>query len=53
LELIKEGQLYFNPIQKYRDDGTDWRGDKNEGIILIDPCKTSIKNSEEKIVLLI
>lgn len=48
LELIKEGQLYFNPIQKYRDDGTDWRGDKNEGIIPIDPCKISIKNSEGK-----
>lgn len=48
LELIKEGHLYFNPIQKYRDDGTDWRGDKNEGTIPIDPCKISIKNSEGK-----
>ncbi|GEM_PF-1292850 len=48
LELIKEGRLYFNPIKKYRDDGTDWRGDKNEGIRPINPCEISIKDNEGK-----
>lgn len=48
LESLKDGQLYFNPIQKYRNDVTDWRGDRNEGVIPIDPSKISIKNEEGK-----
>lgn len=46
LQSIKEGKLYFNPIQKYRDDGTDFRGDKNEGEVPIDPVKISIKDQD-------
>lgn len=48
MESIKNGQLYFNPIQRYRDDGTDFRGDRNEGVIPIDPSKISIRNIEGK-----
>ena len=44
LESIKNGNLYFNPIEKYRTDGTDFRGDKNEGIMPIDPSKISIRD---------
>jgi len=46
LESLKKGLLYFNPIQKYRDDGTDFRGDPNEGVIPIDPSRISIKDSK-------
>lgn len=48
LELLKEGCLYSNPIQKYRNDGTVFRGDKNEGIVPIDPSKISIKDKDGK-----
>ena len=37
LEALKAGLLYFNPVSKYRGDGTTFRGDKNEGKIPIDP----------------
>ena len=30
LEQLKEGNIFFNAIQTYRDDGTDYRGDKME-----------------------
>jgi hypothetical protein len=42
------GNLYFNPIQKYRNDGTVFRGDKYEGMIPIDPQKISIRNADGK-----
>lgn len=44
LESLQKGQLYFNPIQKYRNDGTYFRGDANEGIVPIDQTKIHIKD---------
>lgn len=49
LESLKDGQLYFNPIQKFRKDGTSYRGDAMEGAIPIDPSKISIINSGQQI----
>lgn len=46
LEQLKEGNIFFNAIQTYRDDGTDYRGDKMEGRIPIDPTKIKIYDEE-------
>lgn len=37
INLLKEGKIFFNQIYKYRNDGTDYRGDSMEGIIPLDP----------------
>ncbi|TWH82561.1 hypothetical protein [Sedimentibacter saalensis] len=37
LEMLSNGTLYLNPISKYRNDTTYFRGDKNEGVIPINP----------------
>ena len=37
LESLKAGNLFFNPISKFRNDGTLFRGDENEGKIPINP----------------
>jgi len=37
LKMLRDGILYFNPICKYRNDGTDYRGDKLEGHKPINP----------------
>ena len=42
LESIKRGYLFFNPISKYRDDTSAFRGDKFEGMVPIDPSTMSI-----------
>lgn len=41
LEKLKEGNIYFNSIRYYRNDGTNFRGDPLEGKCPIDP--TSIR----------
>ena len=42
LEQLKNGRMFFNSIKNYRNDGTDYRGDKLEGVKLLDPGKISI-----------
>lgn len=42
LEQLQKGDIFFNAIQTYRDDGTDYRGDAMEGRISIDPTKIEI-----------
>lgn len=37
LETLKNGEIYFSAIKKYRNDGTAYRGDKMEGKIPINP----------------
>ena len=37
LEQLKSGNIFFNSIQTYRNDGTDYRGDYMEGKIPINP----------------
>lgn len=37
LESLKQGYIYFNPIKKFRNDGTAFRGDPLEGKVPIDP----------------
>lgn len=36
LEPIKNGVFYFRPVQSFRDDPTEHRGDANEGITYLD-----------------
>lgn len=42
LEQLLNGEIFFNNIQYYRDDGTDFRGDSMEGRVPIDPTKIQI-----------
>ncbi|MNI80568.1 hypothetical protein D3C73_1371050 [compost metagenome] len=35
--MLSDGYVYFNPISRYRNDTSNYRGDKNEGKIPIDP----------------
>lgn len=42
LEQLLNGEIFFNSIQHYRDDGTDYRGDPLEGGIPMDPSKVQI-----------
>lgn len=42
LEMLANGIIYFNQVSKYREDGTAYRGDKNEGRIPIDPTKIKL-----------
>ena len=42
MEQLKAGILYFSPVSKYRNDGTAYRGDINEGCVPIDPSSISI-----------
>lgn len=46
LEQLQNGNIFFNSIQTYRDDGTDYRGDSMEGKIPIDPTKIKIYDQE-------
>ena len=39
LKQLQNGEIYFNAVQAYRDDGTVYRGDPMEGKIPIDPAK--------------
>ncbi len=48
LEQLQKGNIFFNAIQTYRDDGTDYRGDSMEGKIPIDPSKIIIIGSDGK-----
>ncbi len=42
LKSLAAGQLFFSSVSKYRNDGTAYRGDRNEGKIPIDPSTVSI-----------
>ncbi|OUQ60379.1 hypothetical protein B5E58_00480 [Tyzzerella sp. An114] len=48
LEQLQNGNIFFNSIQAYRNDGTDYRGDSMEGKIPINPTDIKIFNSEGK-----
>ena len=37
IKQLQKGKIFFNSIQKYRDDGTDYRGDSMEGRIPLNP----------------
>lgn len=37
LESLKNGNIYFNTVSNYRNDGTEYRGDPNEGKVPINP----------------
>ncbi len=45
LKQMQEGKIFFNSIQKYRDDGTDFRGDYMEGKIPLNPNEIEIYSS--------
>lgn len=42
LESLKKGWVYFNPVARYRKDGSDFRGDHDEGFVPIDPSSVQI-----------
>ena len=44
LQQLKNGTIFFNCIQTYRNDGTSYRGDDMEGCIPIDPKTLAIYN---------
>ena len=48
LEELKNGKIFFNAIKKYRNDGTDYRGDYMEGKIPIDPSTIAIYDKSGK-----
>lgn len=48
LEQLQKGNIFFNTIQAYRNDGTNYRGDAMEGKIPIDPKTIQILDSEGK-----
>ena len=48
LEQLLNGEIFFNNIQYYRDDGTDFRGDSMEGRVPIDPTKIQIFDKNGK-----
>ncbi len=44
IKQLQDGKIFFNPIKKYRDDGTDYRGDSMEGKIPLNPSDIEIYN---------
>lgn len=42
IKQLKDGNIFFNSIETYRNDGTDYRGDLMEGRIPIDPRSIKI-----------
>jgi hypothetical protein len=48
LKMLRDGILYFNPIYKYRNDGTDYRGDKLEGHKPLNPKTIKLINPNGK-----
>ena len=42
IEQLKNGNIFFNSIETYRNDGTDYRGDSMERRIPIDPKSIKI-----------
>lgn len=46
LESLRDGTLYLNSVQNYRNDGTDYRGDLAEGAIPIDPQSIKMFDSD-------
>lgn len=46
LEDLKNGKIFFSAIKKYRNDGTDYRGDSMEGRIPIDPSTIAIYDKD-------
>lgn len=52
LEALQNGYVFFNPISKFRDDGTKYRGDKNEGTIPIDPSSIRINGHDYSDIIL-
>ncbi len=51
LKQLINGDIFFNSIQNYRDDGTDYRGDSMEGCIPIDPTKVQLIDENGKDIL--
>ena len=51
LEQLQKGEIFFNAIETYRNDGTDYRGDSMEGRIPIDPAGIKIYDKEGKDIL--
>lgn len=46
--MLINGTLYLNPISRYREDTTAFRGDKNEGKVPIDPLSLKILDESGK-----
>lgn len=53
LEELKNGRIFFNAVKKYRNDGTDYRGDSMEGKIPLDPLYIKILDEGGKTFLII
>lgn len=39
LQMLKEGSVHFNPLSRFREDTTLFRGDELEGKYIIDTSK--------------
>lgn len=48
LEELKSGKMFFNSVKNYRDDSTEYRGDKCEGKRPIDPSTFEIYDESGK-----
>lgn len=46
LEQLQNGNIFFNTIQTYRNDGTDYRGDWMEGKIPLNPLTVKIQGED-------
>lgn len=46
LEQLQKGEIFFNAIETYRNDGTNYRGDSMEGRVPIDPKIIKIYDRE-------
>ena len=46
LEKLKNGNIYFNCVRNYRNDGTSFRGDELEGKYIIDPATMRMINKD-------
>lgn len=46
--MLADGVVYLNPISRYRNDTTIFRGDKNEGLVPIDPSTIKIYDKSGK-----
>lgn len=46
LEQLQNGNIFFNTIQTYRNDGTDYRGDWLEGKIPLNPLTVKIQGED-------
>ena len=42
MQQLSDGYMFFNIVQNYREDKSDYRGDSNEGKIPINPQKIEL-----------